>query len=444
MTRRMWQDMTSRDFKDRFPKISKYVSYICRKYGLLKRTVNSIRFDVQGRMKAQMEGKKTEREQLLEKIAVTEEKIIKIRAELDRLKPKAAKNSLTDKEKKTYHNLKESLYWKKNRRNRLKQRKEKLDYQIRENVYDMCHGTKVLFNKQYRLMENGYRTHEKWHHDFVKARDRNVFFLGSRDESFGNQMCRLRYDEVTETFTLELRKEYKYCEGSRARDRYVRVGGLDFKHRKAELSALVKSYGTAGIPAHSRFPLSCRFHRVGNRWYLQVIFEQSFEDWRSTGRYGTIGLDYNDGFIELSETDESGNLKYRKHYDLKHHGTGNRAREEIRAAVADIVTYAESKGKDVVIEDLDFGRKKARQTSSNKRKGKAYNRMLHLFDYHRYRQTLENAGFNHRVKVLVVSPRNTSRIGKQKYSSSRKLNVHQAASYVIARRGQGYIDKLTV
>ena len=38
--------------------------------------------------------------------------------------------------------------------------------------------------------------------------------------------------------------------------------------------------------------------------------------------------------------------------------------------------------------------------------------------------------------------RRKGEIGKQKYSERMKLSVHQAASYVIARRGQGYQDKL--
>ena len=45
---------------------------------------------------------------------------------------------------------------------------------------------------------------------------------------------------------------------------------------------------------------------------------------------------------------------------------------------------------------------------------------------------------------LLVSPRNTSKIGKQKYSFKKKLNTHQAASYVIARKGQGFNDRLAV
>ena len=60
VTREMWHDMTFPDFAKRYPKMSGYVSHVCQKHGLLKRTVNSIRFDVQGRMKSLMELKKTE------------------------------------------------------------------------------------------------------------------------------------------------------------------------------------------------------------------------------------------------------------------------------------------------------------------------------------------------------------------------------------------------
>ena len=187
-----------------------------------------------------------------------------------------------------------------------------------------------------------------------------------------------------------------------------------------------------------------RFHRNGNRWYLQAIFEQWFESYRTVSKYGTIGLDYNDGFIELSETDRSGNLIFQRHYDLKYHGTGNRAESEIRNTIADIVKYAESRCKDIIIENLNFKREKARRSQSFRMKGRRYNRMLHQLDYRRYKQTLINTGFNHRVNVVMVDPKNTSKIGKQKYCNSRKLNIHQAASYVIARRGQGYIDRLAI
>ena len=438
-TREVWHDMTSPDFKVRFPKMSGYVTYLCSKHSALKRTINAIRFDVQGRMKSLIELKKTEFAQTNIKIRVKEDKIADICGKLDTLKARAVANTITNKELEQYRNLKTSLYWQKNKLNKLKQHKAKLEYQIENKVYDMCYGSKALFDKQYRLSENGYETHEKWYNDFVKARDKNIFYLGSADESFGNQLCQLRYDESDDIFSLRLRKENKYCKSRSPGSKYLTIAGIDFNYMKAELVGILRSYSKDGNGA---FPLSYRFHRVKNKWYLQVIFEQSFETCRTTSKYGTIGLDYNDGFIEVSETDESGNLVNQKHYELKLHGTGNKAKAEIESVISDILKYAESKGKDVIIEDLDFRKTKAKQTTSNRAREKRYNRMLHIFDYHRYKQLLQNIGFNHRVNVVLVNPANTSKVGEQKYSGTKNLNVHQAASFVIARRGQGYIDRL--
>lgn len=55
---------------------------------------------------------------------------------------------------------------------------------------------------------------------------------------------------------------------------------------------------------------------------------------------------------------------------------------------------------------------------------------------------LGNSSHRKKVELILVNPKDTSKIGKQKYSDTRKLSVHQAASYVIARKGQGYRDKL--
>ena len=57
-------------------------------------------------------------------------------------------------------------------------------------------------------------------------------------------------------------------------------------------------------------------------------------------------------------------------------------------------------------------------------------------------ETIEHVLSDGTIELIKVNPKNTSKIGKEKYSARMKLSVHQAASYVIARRGQGYQDKL--
>lgn len=66
--------------------------------------------------------------------------------------------------------------------------------------------------------------------------------------------------------------------------------------------------------------------------------------------------------------------------------------------------------------------------------------MLHTLYYSRYTEMLRNACHRKQVNLIQVNPAYTSIVGELKYGNSRKLNRHQAASYVIARLGQGYTD----
>ena len=44
------------------------------------------------------------------------------------------------------------------------------------------------------------------------------------------------------------------------------------------------------------------------------------------------------------------------------------------------------------------------------------------------------------VDVIKVDPKNTSKIGKEKYTKIKGLSVHYCAAYVINRRGMGFVD----
>lgn len=185
-------------------------------------------------------------------------------------------------------------------------------------------------------------------------------------------------------------------------------------------------------------PVSYRISRKGRKWYLTAMFSMETNVMTDSSS-GVIGIDYNDGFMELVETNKHGNMVSAEHVSLDFHGTGNRAASEIKEKLSKIVKAALSKGKDIVIEDLDFRKKKAEQ---NKGYSKRYNRMLHLFDYSRYIFWLENLCMKYGVNLIKVNPAYTSVIGWRKYSNSRKLTVHRAAAFVIARRGQGFNDEL--
>ena len=427
--REMWHEMTSKDHKKHFSSKSKYITYICDKYHLLKRTVNSIYFDVDGRMKSYKELKKTERKELIIKIAEQEDKVCSLKNNINTLKPKVASNKATNDELKKYRRYKFRLYNAQNRLNRMRQCLSNLEYAIEHDIYSLGFGGKRMFRKQYHLKVNKYKTFTKWKNDYHKARDTNIYYVGSSDETCGNQLLQMSYDDASDTFSIKLRKEYNYCEDE---NKYITLHGITFKHLHDELVNVVKSYGNKPIS-----PLTYRFKRRGTRWYLQVIFKIETVEYLTRISNGTIGLDYNDGFIEMAETDEKGNLCHLEHYPLRYHGTGNRAKSEIEETISMIVNYSLEKGKDIIIEDLDFKKKK-----SKVRKNKKYNKMIHMFDYSRYKKTMENTCHRRKVGLVKVNPYNTSKIGRMKYSNQKKLTVHQSAGYVIARRGQGYTDRI--
>lgn len=408
-------------------------NHLVCKFGILGRTANSIAFDIDGRLKSYKELKKTELSQLDIKIKKKEEKVQSIINWLILAKPLVRANKTDKKFLEQYRSKKQSLYYQKNKLNEMQQAKANLEYELTNNIYKLGFGSKHTFDNQYRLEENGFKTHIAWYNDYIKQRDKNVFYLGSNNETQGNQLFQMSYNRDTDDFTIKVRKDF----GFDKEEKYL-IDTVDFKYQKDLLKQICLAYQNKT----SSTALSYRIHREENKWYLQVLFTIEYENYETTNQYGTIGLDYNDGFIELSETDEYGNLISQKHYDLTYHGTGNKAKTEIEQTISNIVNYAKSKGKDISIENLNFKRTKATQSKAKGKFGKQYNSMLHKFDYSRYKITLDNCCHRRKVNLILVNPKNTSKIGKQKYSDRMKLSTHQASSYVIARKGQGFVDKL--
>ena len=52
-----------------------------------------------------------------------------------------------------------------------------------------------------------------------------------------------------------------------------------------------------------------------------------------------------------------------------------------------------------------------------------------------------NYGSIRNVNLIKINPAYTSKIAGQKYCGQRKMVIHQGASFVIARKGQGFVDK---
>lgn len=389
---------------------SSHNSYLQNKYGITKRTANSIILDATGRYNAIKELKKYELRQVKSKLSYLLNTVIpKLEGKrLEYIKlDKGVSINLVQ-----YRNLKLKLFSKKVKANRLRQRIRSLEWQLSTGKFYICFGSKRLLQKNYS--------------EFVKRRDSQLFYVGSKDETAGNQMLQLRFSSKLNQFLLQLRKDfggYKSIRGS-----YV-YGKVYFNHHKRELLNILST----GLS-----PLSYRFIKRKDRWYLYCTFEivVEYHQFATTDSYGTIGLDFNKGFITLSETNKYGHLVSTGFFPYRFKA-GYATKTDLESIVSKVVSYATKTGKDICIEGLDFNKTKSKVES---KQGRKYNEMLHSLAYSTFMQLVENIAFCSLVYVKKVSPAWTSWIAKQKYCRLMKLNSHTGASYVIARRGQGFVD----
>ena len=390
---------------------SSYNSHLQSEYDITKRTANSIILDATGRYNAIKELKKQELRQFTNKLSHLVNTVIpkledRKRDFLVQLSNGVSINLVQ------YRNLKLKLFSKKVKANRLRQRIENLEWQLFTGKFRICFGSK-------RLLQTSYTK-------FVEQRDSQLSYIGSKDETAGNQMLQLRFSPKLNQFLFQLRKDfggYKNVRGS-----YV-YGKIYFNHHKKELLNIL-STGSS--------PLSYRFIKRNGRWYLYCTFEVSVEDHQfiTTDSYGTIGLDFNKGFITLSETNKYGHLVSTDFFPYRFRA-GYATKTDLESIVNKVVSYAIKTGKDICIEDLDFSKTKSKTES---KQGKNYNDLLHSLAYSTFVQLVENIAFRNLVYVKKVNPTWTSWIAKQKYCRPMKLNIHVGASYVIARRGQGFVD----
>ena len=374
---------------------STFNTHLQTKYNILKRTANSIISDAQGTLNALIELKKYEKSQLERKISSLEKLIGK-------LEMKVADNKtllrLNDKSVSlvTHRNLKRKLVSKKNRLNNKKQRLKNLQYQIEHGIYKLCFGTKYLFKRDYN--------------EFIARRDSQLSFVGTKTEKAGNQVLQLSYNHQNNQFDIQLRKDiggFKDQRGS-----YVN-GKIHFNHHKQELISIL---------ANRNSPLSYKIIKKNGRYYLYCTFEIQRDESSFVTRSsnGVIGLDFNKGFVTVTETNQYGHMIDTDliRYRFKN---GNATQTDLELIANKVKERALAKGKDIVIENLNFKDTKAKTVS---KRGKKYNNMLHSLAYRKFTNIIENVCYRNCIRLRKVNPAWTSWIAQQKYCPKMKLNIY--------------------
>ena len=328
----------------------------------------------------------------------------------------------------------------------LQSRLAALEADIEAERVRLCFGSKRLWRKQRHLEANGYASHDEWLRDWRDARSDEFLVLGSRDETAGCQLC---VATVAEDGTMSLRLRIPNCLAAQY-GKYLTIEGVRFAYGHEQMLATLGS--NADYARHRREhgekaaratnlgqAVSYRFKRDRKGWRVFATTDMMDVPVMTDKRHGAIGVDLNVDHLAVTETDASGNYINAFSVPLVTYGKSqHQAAAIIGDAVAGVVEYAREVGKPIVIEKLDFRRKKAVLEGESRR----YSRMLSSFSYGRVKAYFLSRGYREGVEVQQVNPAFSSVIGRVKFMERYGLSVHQAAALVLARRLLGCSERI--
>jgi transposase, IS605 orfB family len=293
--------------------------------------------------------------------------------------------------------------------------------------------TQMKLNKVNQLISNGlklYITFGTKHllktnkAKFLAKRDNQVIYIGDKNETCGNQQFQIRFNSKYNRFDYKLRLDNKWALGT---DKYI-YGSFVLKNKDAKVHILKT------LSEKKSNPLTYRIIKRDGNLYLQIMYRRETSD-VTRNTYGVLGVDFNKGFISVSEINSDGKLLSLTRYNYLHQDKATKTKTSMLNLVSKLISKAINIGKDIVIEDLVSldSNKKQDKTAS-----KAYNHMINSLKFGLFKRCLLSKATKEGVSVHTVNPYNTSKIAKANYTDRMKLNVHDAASYVIARRFYQY------
>ena len=381
-------------------------------FNLTSRAIDAILSNMLGRFESIKALKEFESKSLERKIFTLEKELTKLKNERT-LQRSNLENDSKNFNHTKYKNLKIKIYWKQNRLNTQKQKLKNLEEEIETGKYKVCFGTKDLLQKDYK--------------EFVKKRDSEIYFLGRAGDATCNNNFQVKYNSKINQFHFRIRKEIDLDN-----DKFV-YGYFHFNNKIYTnlLKNLLRTKESA---------LTYRIKFKNDKVLLQIIynFKHNKDLCVTRNSYGVIGVDFNKGFVSVSEIDKYGNLI--NTFNIKYqYSKGSQTINDFQSIATKLKDYCLDTGKDLVIEKLNFNKK--RDTLISK-KGKKYNKMLSTLAYSKFDSIITSKCVKNRIFLHKVNPAWTSWIAKQKYCPKMKLNIHSGASYVIARRAMFLTDKI--
>ena len=210
--------------------------------------------------------------------------------------------------------------------------------------------TQMKLNKVNQLIANGLKLHLTFgtkhllknnKRRFLVKRDNQVIYIGDKNETCGNQQFQISFNSKYNRFDYKLRLENQWVSGS---DKYI-SGSFVLKNKEAKVHILKTLFNKKSNP------LSYRILKRDDNLYLQMMYRRETSD-VTRSHHGVLGVDFNKGFISVSEINSDGKLQSLTRYNYLHRGKATKTKTSMLELVSQLVAQAVRVGKDIVIEDL--------------------------------------------------------------------------------------------
>ena len=379
--------------------LEKIQPVLAQEFGLMARHVKGAAFDLKGKIASRMA---VNREQLKGlKVRVRNAEI-----KLGKLQKKATR---TPKDEGLAAFLKERL-----------RALAAQSIRLESGHLSICFGSRKLFQAQFDLAANGYNSKAEWLAAWRLARARQFFFVGSKSESKGNALCTAT-PAKDGSLTLRVRLPDSIV-------KYVYIENVRFAYGHDEvLEALSRNQA-----------ITYRFVHDPKGWRVIASTERKAAEPCASLSLGAVGVRIGVGRLYLSETDHCGNIVRVRTVPCNTYGkTPNQRTAVIGDATRAVVTYARQQRKTLVINAAGFTERRKEMSVLNARKA----RQLSTFACTKIQEMLASRAAREGVPLKETEPHEPSLVGCVKYSSRYGISVQHAAASVIARSGQGFLEK---
>lgn len=294
-------------------------------------------------------------------------------------------------------------------------RLQKVKEKIENHLPSVCFGSKQLFKKQNTVYKN---QHEDWKRAIYKGRNPGMTISGRKDATQGNFL--FKYDVKTKDLT------YRTTKGET-----IVLKNVAFPYGQELVEQAVSANAT------ERNAIAWRLEVHGSRILVKCMVEVSNKQKNYDFSEGCVAFDTNVDHLAYSELDGYGNLLFHHTIPFTLRGLSTGQREQVLSKVLEeIFQYARNAAKPIVMERLEDIKQKPMYQH------KRLNEVLSSFAYTKVTMLAESKSNKYSIGLVKVNPAFTSQIGKFKYMRHYGISVHEAAAFVIGRRGLGYQDKV--